>query len=563
MPDGQAKSPRALPKATPPKKRRNKPILSIRARLIVVALLAIAPLMVERVRGLERARVERAAVARSQVIDLARSGVAAQREVVDSTRALLRVAARVYTKMPFDAPECNQILSDLSSNVPWMRMLAIVGSNGQVRCGSDPSVLGLNIADRPYFQNALHSREFALSDYLIRRVSGIPGVMATFPVMKEGGVATTSVVVASLDLRWIGELAASAAQGAGTEVFVIDGGGTVLAASAEEGQLVGKNFAGHELTKELLAKDEGTTTTKDFDGTSRILGLVRVPWTKARLAVGVDESVVHSGIDREISIAYVQLGVFGMLVLLAAWFGGERLILRPIRSLVRTATRFGRGDLRVRAADEPWMAEFEPLAAAFDDMARKLAAREEELKIANQHLEELASLDGLTGLANRRGFDRELDHAWRHADELREPLALIMIDIDYFKLFNDRYGHVQGDACLRAVGETLSLVALDKALIVARYGGEEFALLLPGLDIEHAIALAEEARRSIEALLMTHAESPCGIVTISIGVESRVPAFGQSAACLVEAADRALYDAKRRGRNTVVAHSPLLLSSAS
>jgi len=126
-----------------------------------------------------------------------------------------------------------------------------------------------------------------------------------------------------------------------------------------------------------------------------------VPWTNARLAVGVDESVVHSGIDREISIAYVQLGVFGMLVLLAACFGGERLILRPIRSLVRTATRFGRGDLRARAADEPWMAEFEPLAAAFDEMARKLAAREEELKIANQHLEELASLDGLTGLAKR------------------------------------------------------------------------------------------------------------------------------------------------------------------
>ena len=137
MPDFQAKSPRALPKATSPQKRRNRPILSIRARLIVVALLAIAPLMVERVRGLERARVERAAVARSQVIDLARSGVAAQREVIDLTRALLRVAARVYTKMPFDAPECNQILTDLSSNVPWMRMLVVVGNNGQVKCGSD------------------------------------------------------------------------------------------------------------------------------------------------------------------------------------------------------------------------------------------------------------------------------------------------------------------------------------------------------------------------------------------------------------------------------------------
>jgi hypothetical protein len=291
---------------SPAQERRNKPILSIRARLIVVALLAIAPLMVERVRGLERARVERATLARNQVIDLARSGVAAQREVIDSTRALLRVAARVYMKMPLDAPDCNQTLNDLSGNVPWMRMLAVAGSNGRVKCASDPAVIGLNIADRPYFQNALHSRDFALGDYLIRRFSGVPGVMATYPVIKDGGVVT-AVIVGSLDLKWIAELAASAAQGSGAEVLVVDGARTVLAASAGEEQLVGKNFTGHELTKELLAKDEGTTTASDFDGTRRILGFVRVPWTNARLAVGVEESVVPSSIDREISIAYVQL----------------------------------------------------------------------------------------------------------------------------------------------------------------------------------------------------------------------------------------------------------------
>jgi hypothetical protein len=112
MPDVQAKSPKTLqntlPKTPPLKPRRNKPILSIRARLIVVALLAIAPLMVERVRGLERARTERAELARAQVIDLARSGVAAQREVIDSTRALLRVAAHVYAKMALDAPDCRR-----------------------------------------------------------------------------------------------------------------------------------------------------------------------------------------------------------------------------------------------------------------------------------------------------------------------------------------------------------------------------------------------------------------------------------------------------------------------
>src|SRR3984885_4797806 len=141
MPDFQAKSPRALPTAAPQQKRRNGPILSIRARLIVVALLAIAPLMVERVRGLERARVERGAIARSQVIDLARSGIAAQREVIDSTRALLRAAAGVYTKMPLAAPYCNQLLGDLSGNIPWIRMLIVVGHNGQVKCGSDPTVI--------------------------------------------------------------------------------------------------------------------------------------------------------------------------------------------------------------------------------------------------------------------------------------------------------------------------------------------------------------------------------------------------------------------------------------
>ena len=312
----------------------------------------------------------------------------------------------------------------------------------------------------------------------------------------------------------------------------------------------------------MLANDEGTMTVDGFDGVRRIFAYVRVPWTGARLAVGLDEAVVHSGIDREITIAYLQLALFGALVLLAAWFGGEQLIMRPIRSLARTAARFGRGDLRVRASDAPWLAEFEPLAAALDDMARKLAGREEELQIANQHLEELASLDGLTGLANRRGFDRQLDDEWKRAADRQEPLALMMIDIDHFKLFNDRYGHVRGDACLRAVGETLSLVTLEDAILVARYGGEEFALLLPGRDIARATALADEARRAIEDLLITHAESSRGHVTISIGVESLVPRKNQPASDLVEAADRALYAAKRSGRNAVVSNDVMLLNEA-
>jgi diguanylate cyclase (GGDEF)-like protein len=108
----------------------------------------------------------------------------------------------------------------------------------------------------------------------------------------------------------------------------------------------------------------------------------------------------------------------------------------------------------------------------------------------------------------------------------------------------------------------LVLVALEEAVLVARYGGEEFTLLLPGLDLERTAALAEEARKAIEDLLIAHAEAPCGLVTISIGVESLVPNQKQPAADLVEAADRALYTAERRGRNMVVAHIAMPLSAA-
>ena len=540
--------------------RQRKPFLSIRARLIVLALLAITPLIFDRIHGLELARDHRIAHARARVAELAQRGTDSQREVIASVRALVQIVGRLYAKMPADPASCNRYLTALTGNVPWIRGLSVAGTDGRIKCSTDTEAVGLNVSDRPHFEAALRTKDFALSNYLVHRLHQWPGLVAAYPATGDDDTIG-GVVLAVINLKWIGELIDRAAQRYGATILLLDGAGTLVAGSADQEALIGKPFAARTLARDMLGHDEGTVTAEGFDGIRRIFAYVRVPWTQARLAVGLDERAIQAGIDHESTVAYLQLGLFGLFVLLVAWFGGEQLIVKPIRLLVRTATRFGRGDFHVRATQESWIAEFEPLAVALDDMAHKLAGREEELRIANEHLEELASLDGLTGLANRRGFDRQLATEWEKAIECGEPVALMMIEIDHFKLYNDRYGHVSGDTCLRSVGETLSLVTLEHAVLVARYGGEEFALLLPGLDTARIAALADEARKSIEDLQITHAEAPCGHVTISIGVESIVPRLGQSAADLVEAADRALYVAKRCGRNRV-AHVAALISTS-
>ena len=159
------------------------------------------------------------------------------------------------------------------------------------------------------------------------------------------------------------------------------------------------------------------------------------------------------------------------------------------------------------------------------------------------------------------GFDARLASEWQHALKARQPLALLMIDVDHFKLFNDTYGHVEGDDCLRSIGKTLAKVA-GVTDFAARYGGEEFALLLPSADSDTAIYAAEQLRQSVEELRIAHRPAPMRQVTVSVGVASLVPEADENAEVLVEAADAGLYAAKRRGRNAVVAHAPVTLCEA-
>lgn len=179
-------------------------------------------------------------------------------------------------------------------------------------------------------------------------------------------------------------------------------------------------------------------------------------------------------------------------------------------------------------------------------------AMEERLEAANRRLETLAMEDPLTGLANRRRFDEVLGREFRRAMRTQAPLAIIMLDVDRFKAFNDTYGHPAGDACLQAVTRAIGGVLRRPGDLGARYGGEEFAVLLPGTDEAGAAVMAERIRSEVRALALPHAGSEAGIVTVSLGVATMLPPIGaHGPARFIEAADAALYAAKRGGRDTV------------
>jgi diguanylate cyclase (GGDEF)-like protein len=294
-----------------------------------------------------------------------------------------------------------------------------------------------------------------------------------------------------------------------------------------------------------------------LNGRPELMSFMRIPQTDARLVIAVNEGAVLAKIDRDIHIAYLQFLILGLLVLIGAWFVGERLIVRPLRLMTNAATRFGRGDLSTRASHDGMPHEFAPLTDAFNAMATQLAERERDLLAANNRLTVLASTDVVSGLANRRSFETRLELEWRRATERRQPLGALMIDVDHFKLFNDQYGHPEGDACLRAIGDLLAAAAAETGGFATRYGGEEFLMLLPATDVEQATVIAERVCAMVSRLGIPHLGAEAGVVTVSIGSAALTPRPGEAAARLIGAADAGLYAAKRRGRNQVVAHGPI------
>ncbi|OGT22924.1 MAG: diguanylate cyclase response regulator [Gallionellales bacterium RIFOXYB12_FULL_54_9] len=211
--------------------------------------------------------------------------------------------------------------------------------------------------------------------------------------------------------------------------------------------------------------------------------------------------------------------------------GGDDYIMKPVGSVVVQA--------KVRAMYR------------LVQMQRALVKLAGQLNDANQELQRLSMTDGLTGLANRRMFDESLAREWRRCLRHKKPMSIVMLDVDWFKKYNDRYGHQDGDECLRAVAGELARSAPRPSDLVARYGGEEFVMILGDTGQDGATWVASRIRQHVDALQLPHKDSSFGHVTVSCGVSSVMPRNDLTVDALVKSADNALFLSKNQGRNIV------------
>jgi diguanylate cyclase (GGDEF)-like protein len=539
-----------------------KALGGIRTRLVILALILVVPLMLDRVWLLEASRAKQLKQVANELSELAKHTAAAQREIISTVQAVLKSSAYIYAAAAREGRGCAILRASLSVDLPWIRSLSIVSPDGTIQCSTMPHIVGFQVGDRDYIKTVQNLHEFVVSDYILSRPTGLPTIVAAYPVSAVDG-GPQPVVIAAIDLTWMSDLLGNRGGRQGVSVFLVDGQGTILATRPDKAHLIGQQLKDTSLLEAVilreinLDREAGSIAFTSADGEREAVSFARVAGTRARMIVTMNQAAMLGDVDRDIRNTYLELALVIVLTLIGAWYAGERLIIRPIRIITEMAHRFGRGDLTARAASATLPREFVPLARAFNAMAAQLAARQREMVAANDRLTVIASLDVVSGLANRRGFQSRLDFEWMRALQSGHGLSLLMIDVDHFKAFNDGYGHPEGDACLSRIGATLAAIASDHAGFAARYGGEEFCLLLPETGAADALRIGEIVRATVENLAIPHVTNTTRVVTVSVGVATVTPGVSQRQDDVVEAADTALYAAKRRGRNAVVEHAPI------
>lgn len=463
-------------------------------------------------------------------MDIATSNLArAMAQQADDTfkeadTALLGIVDRVESDgtSPAALQRLHKVLVTRRQELPQLGGLFVYDENGNwVASSTSTPPNRFNNADREYFIFHRHSADPGphIGAPIISRSSGTWIIPVSRRINKSDG-SFGGVVLATIDLGFFRAFYDTLQIGnAGAVALVLNNGVLLLRRPFEE-KTVGMSMQGSTLYRDYVTRGPaGTAFIKSAqDGVTRLNNYRSLEHYPVFVAAAMSkDEILHEWWRDTI---WHSTGVL-CLVLVVGIFGWH--LIRQI-------------GLRTTAEAE-------------------LIKARDSLEKLNRTLERLAMQDGLTGLANRRQFDVTLHNEFSRATRQASALALIMMDVDCFKQYNDIYGHAAGDECLRTISRLIrDLTSRRPGDLAARYGGEELALLLPNTDVTDAVAIADSIRHAICDLEIEHSGSPSGIVTISAGVDARIPVRGEGDPTgLILGADKALYEAKRNGRNQVSA----------
>ena len=399
----------------------------------------------------------------------------------------------------------HRMLFDRSAAAPFTGSLLVAAENGSLIADAGPVILprDINVADAPYF--TAHKQNSNLGLYISRpyrsKVRSGDFSIAFSRSLSHSDGRFAGVVMGSMSLSSIDSLLKELTLGQHSAINLFRGDGILLTRYPFDESQINQDFGGASYVQHLLQNKSGTfDSVSPIDGVRRILSFQRLDKYPLVVTVAFATDEVLANWKKK---AFVLSTMTGALCL--AVIGLTNLFQRELKRRTRAETKLRR----------------------------------------------IARTDDLTGLPNRRGFRETFEREWRQAIRSESSLSLLYIDVDYFKSFNDRYGHGEGDEVLRSIARALEANIRRPRDIATRHGGEEFAVVLPETDAAGAWGTAENIRQAITAIGIVHEGSPYQILTVSIGVASARPLRGAESTHLLESADAALYRAKGSGRNAV------------
>lgn len=439
---------------------------------------------------------------------------------------LIDLGERIETEGvgPSQLLRLQKVMQAQASNFPQLHGSYIYDAQGNWILTSNGKPLShTNNADREYFKYHLtHNNNTVYIGKVIRSRSTGDLIIPVSRRLNHPDGSFAGIVLATLYVDYFRQFYNNFALNNDASLSLLLTDGTILYRRPFNEDAIGKNISHGVLFREILPHSEfgNATLVSQYDNVERIYGYSRVDRYPLVITAGLSKKDVLA--DWRSDALLFVLGGGVLLVILVAL---GLVLIRQINHSVQTEAEL------VRTRDQ--------------------------LTQINHTLEELALLDGLTSLANRRQFDIALKNELTRAARNSRSVALLMLDIDYFKQYNDIYGHVAGDQCLQQLGRMLQTLVRRPGDLMARYGGGELAIILPDTDLPGAILFAERVLEGIRQLRITHNGSPLGIITASIGASAKIPhPYNDTPVGLVNMADNALYRAKKGGRNQVCSLSP-------